>query len=774
MPRKSRFPLHRKSIQSRLLFGFILVAMCPTLAVSLGSMIFGYLNAQNKSVDRLESMVDRKQAEINFWVNNGLNELVGTLNETNVLERVQVILKLANREADLTYQFYKEGALFRFQRYLADTKILRNISLLDLQGRVVISTTPGMEGSYFGDQSFYQENLQDQIINIVNQPGSENVYQLLAIHPVFDLDGNRIGVLLGKFDPEGLQQILSSINPAIPTSERVYLVNQDQVILDSSNSWQLIVDEPKSVGNGSDGISKALNRDAKTFSIYRDFNNQWVYGVYRWMPKLTMALIIEQDLSSALGDIFINQAINLGIILVGIILASTVSLLTARSIASPLMMLSKKTAQVAAGDLYQTVEIDQDDEVGLLANSFNSMTVQLRDLITGLENRVEDRTSKLKDSNDRLIRRAAQMQAIYQLSREITSILDLKELLPRVVNLVQESVGYYAVTIYLVDPVENKLRWYASSGTGSPSQKMLEIDAASLNGKAALENQAVLVNDVKKESCFLSDEDLPETRAELVIPLQRGSHIIGTLDVHSTNVNAFDEDDMQLIQALGDQIAIAIQNAQLYERSQKLAVIEERNRLARELHDSISQLLYSQVWFADASQKYLHSQKTEIAEQYLGQLQDSAYQALKEMRLMIYELLPPIFQTEGLVGTIKHRLEVVEQRSGMETHTQIEANILLDHNTEKTLYFISQEVLNNILKHSKAKSVQIKLERVNGTIVMEISDDGKGFDKNTVKPGIGLSNIAKYAQDIGGVLNIDTSPGNGTRVRVEIQGDNHD
>ena len=214
------------------------------------------------------------------------------------------------------------------------------------------------------------------------------------------------------------------------------------------------------------------------------------------------------------------------------------------------------------------------------------MTGQLRDLIGTLERRVIERTHALQ-------RRALQLETSGRVSREITSILDIDKLISEVVKLISDAFGYYRVHVFLYDETSQHLVLRSGSdGTGIEHDR-LKVEMTSLNTRALQTREPQLVNDVAQDPYYLADGGMPDTRSELVVPLQLGDRILGTLDVNSTQVNAFTPEDVLVIRSLGDQIAIAIENARLYDRSRELAVMQERNRLARELHDSVTQSLYS-------------------------------------------------------------------------------------------------------------------------------------------------------------------------------------
>jgi signal transduction histidine kinase len=302
----------------------------------------------------------------------------------------------------------------------------------------------------------------------------------------------------------------------------------------------------------------------------------------------------------------------------------------------------------------------------------------------------------------------------------------------------------------------------------SPCNEILPLDGKSLNSEAIRISQALLVNDVSQDERYLADEQLPLTHAELVIPLHVGENAIGTLDVHADRVNAFRGDDLLVIQSLGDQIAIAIENLRLYEANRELAVLEERNRLARELHDSVTQSLYSLSLMAAGLRKLMQSGEMGSLDRRLEIMGESTQQALQEMRLLIHELRPPALEQEGLVGALRQRLDAVENRAGVQARLLVDDFVELPKDVEEGLYRIAQEALNNALKHAEASLVDVHLFTAAQAYVLEVRDNGVGFDVKSVSQGagMGLVNMRERAQSLGADFHINSTVGEGTVVQV--------
>jgi len=248
--------------------------------------------------------------------------------------------------------------------------------------------------------------------------------------------------------------------------------------------------------------------------------------------------------------------------------------------------------------------------------------------------------------------------------------------------------------------------------------------------------------------------------------------VTGILSVQNVDEeNAFDESDVRLLQTFAASMSIALENARLYKHARQLAVLEERQRLGRELHDSVTQSLYGISLYAQAATGKINLDQLEQATQYLEDIQNTAQESLADMRLLIHELKPPILDKEGLVSALQSRLNSVENRTSINSSIQNNLTSRLPSHVEEGLYQIAREALNNIIKHAHAKNVLICIQQGLESISLEISDDGIGFDpKNACHEGcLGLTNMQERAQSQGWTLNIESSPGGGTRVRVEIK-----
>ncbi|MFQ3566962.1 MAG: histidine kinase [Aggregatilineales bacterium] len=261
-------------------------------------------------------------------------------------------------------------------------------------------------------------------------------------------------------------------------------------------------------------------------------------------------------------------------------------------------------------------------------------------------------------------------------------------------------------------------------------------------------------------------------RAGTVIgmPMRANGHVYGVISVICTDGTQASADERALLTSIADQIGIAVENARLYRQSQQLAVAEERRRLARDLHDSVTQSLYSLTLFAEAGQRLLRAGDIERVEKYLDRLSKTAQDALKEMRLLLYELRPWSFEPGKLIETLQHRLDSVERRSGLTAHLITMPLPALPPSIEDSLYRIALEALNNALRHAFASAVIVTLRCDETSISLEVSDNGTGFNPEAARQcgGMGLVNMCERAEALGGSLLIDSVPAAGTTVKVVL------
>jgi signal transduction histidine kinase len=256
----------------------------------------------------------------------------------------------------------------------------------------------------------------------------------------------------------------------------------------------------------------------------------------------------------------------------------------------------------------------------------------------------------------------------------------------------------------------------------------------------------------------------------LAIQLLFRDELIGFLILFHKELDHYSEMDRALAQAFANHAATAIHNSRLLQQMQAAAVVDERSRLARELHDSVTQALYSLMLYNDASVLALEAGRIMTANENLAEVRKIALEAMADLRLLIFDLRPPVLEQEGLVAAIQARMESVEARAGLKTELFIEGEDHLTAPVETELYWIVQESLNNILKHAQAKHVYLSLKFETDHVILIVEDDGVGFSvmEARLSGGLGLSNLEERVKNLGGANDIQSTPGQGTVINIQI------
>ena len=263
----------------------------------------------------------------------------------------------------------------------------------------------------------------------------------------------------------------------------------------------------------------------------------------------------------------------------------------------------------------------------------------------------------------------------------------------------------------------------------------------------------------------------PDMRSFLGVPVVTHGRVIGAVYLtDKQGAPSFSDDDERLIGLLAAHAAIAIENARLYQRSRELSIVEERNRLARELHDSVTQQLFG-VSLAVESAATLLERDPAAAAAEVERVRELARGAIEELRAVVFELRPAALEDEGLASVLRKHVDVLRRVSGRPIALTLGDVPRIPAERAAQVLRIAQEALQNALRHADAEHIEVRLESVGGAMILLVADDGSGFDvtaRAVRGRRLGLTSMEERAVEIGARLEIESAAGEGTRVRLEV------
>ncbi|MEZ4861456.1 MAG: GAF domain-containing protein [Caldilineaceae bacterium] len=689
---------------------------------------------------------------------------------TSLMEYADLLAAEA-RNAELSQgdRVYQQAALARAHNRLAIFD--GGVIMLDSFGEVVAAEPqrPDLMGADWSERPYFP-----QVLRTTRPAFSDTLYDGLASAavvtvavPVFGEQDEIMGMLVGMF-----QLGATSISTFYGDIVRLrfgrhgiaYLVDGAGRVLYHSNADRIGEDfsaEPVVQQlMGRTVLANVTSSDRVGAVRTRDREGREIVAGFAQVPGAAWGLVTETSWLTLLDMGNMYQRFLLGLLVLGVIAPALFVSLGVHRIMQPVIDMTAAAQKVAAGDFAQTIVTNTGDEVEMLAAQFNQMSAQLRASYTLLENRVAERTKVLS--------------TLIDIAEGVNRSLELEETLNHSLAKTLQVLDIEAGGIYLFNSKTATLRLAAHRGYAP--ELVAQMDNLALgegfNGFVAQHCQPIVVDDISKDTRLArSGVSRAGVHALVSVPLRSKDKLVGTLFVTTYAPRKFSEQDINLLTSIGYQVGVAIENALLYGQAQQLAALEERSRLARELHDSVTQALYSQTLLVEGwKQMALNGQLNDITEPLL-ELSQLTKQALKEMRLLVYELRPPDLEKEGLIGALHKRLNAVENRSGLEARL-ITHGIVTDLplELEENLYRIVQEALTNALKHAEAQHVTVQLYAEDGQIAVEVHDDGCGFDPAIASEngGLGLMSMRERTEKLNGLFTIRSAPGEGATVCVQV------
>lgn len=487
-----------------------------------------------------------------------------------------------------------------------------------------------------------------------------------------------------------------------------------------------------------------------------------IIASYAPVPDTTWGLIewerwdVITAQSSAYGRLL------LVLIVVGLVATPLFVAVAVRRITQPLAALTAAARRMAGGDLGQVIALPRDRELAQLAEAFNAMSAELQALYAGLEHKVAERTRELETLNT--------------LANELSRSLDLEDTLVAALHGTMQAVNVTAGAAFRYDAERRAFRLMTQHGLSPEATRRL----------ASLTADDPLFTDERDRGLPVHwhMETLPASEAAqalreegwcdaVVVGLVAKGRALGLILLGSLTPRDLLDEERVLLTAIGQQVSVAVENARLYEQAEESAIAAERNRLARELHDSVTQTLFSASLIAGVL-PMLWDSDPEEARRRGEELRQLTQGALAEMRTLLFELRPAALAEARLSDLLEQLALATAGRGRVTVEKRIQGEPRLAPEVRIAFYRVAQEALNNVVKHAQASQVVISLEmtpdgrgEMPERVTLHIHDDGAGFDTDAGRPGrLGLGIMRERAEAVGAALQVSSVPGQGATVTM--------
>jgi signal transduction histidine kinase len=396
--------------------------------------------------------------------------------------------------------------------------------------------------------------------------------------------------------------------------------------------------------------------------------------------------------------------------------------------------------------------------------------VQLLNVFSEAAGNTLHRFQILEQLEQTVANREEELQLLYDLMVIAGETSEMDQLLQKSLERILSAVDCPIGVMHFIDPATQRVKIAAREQYSEDFDTYLTISGKSdlLWERVYRDQQIVTVHDLPDRSFPEFPNPQRQYYAYLGFPIRIKAKVVGVLSLLSPSSRLLEPAAVQLVNSAAGELGLAVESTHFRKQAEDAMILRERQRLGRNLHDSVSQSLYALVISADVSEKLLRIKDFPGLRKELKDIGQVALQGLKEMRLLLYEFRPASLENIGLVKALEQRLNTVEGRAGIDAALVIEGSVNLTPEMEQEIYRITIEGLNNSLKHSAASRVSVTLRKTAELFELEIQDNGLGFDPSTgqIAGGMGLDSMRERARILGGELSIASRPEEGTIIRL--------
>jgi GAF domain-containing protein/HAMP domain-containing protein len=551
-----------RTISSRLVLTFAFITIIPAATTSVIVALVNFEHDRALQYRTLETIAILQENQIHAFVNSAETAAVNTAFDPAIYMR---IIALTQFEANTSaYQINYDLINGFLSQARAKNTDIEEILLLDTNGICIYSTDPNNRSVNFSKHAFLRQGFV-AFTGIATLDQDSVPAVLIITIPITNADGSIAALLVERQNLSAIRRVMEQV-PGLEATSETYLVKSDFRPLTATRAPVDRVQTEAAINAITTGITSGNG-------TYRNYDNETVLGHYRWVPRIESALIAEIKQSAVLESILgilLSNAIIGGL---GIIVALIAVIITAQKITAPIASLNDASRSFASGDLQARAQIESSDEIGTLSAGFNSMANRLQESILDLEDKIQIRTRDIE-------RQAARLRAAAEVARDATLATTLDDLLNRSSQLILDRFGFYHAGIFLLDAF-NEYAVLRASPTPAGQQMIanhhqLKVGETGLVGYAASTGHPRIALDTGLDAVHFQNPLLPNTRSEMALPLKIGENVIGVLNVQSEQPEAFNQDDIDTLQIMADQLAIAIERTRLLQTTeQNIAELEK-------------------------------------------------------------------------------------------------------------------------------------------------------------------------------------------------------
>jgi signal transduction histidine kinase/HAMP domain-containing protein len=715
----------------------ILLAVLPTVVVILiATQLFG-AQARDQAVNQMTSIAESRAQEIQRWLENGEIRLNVVLANNEQVRDMRAIV-----DNPLPNPSLNNNVRVFLRNQLSVQASFESLYLYDLDGEVRLSTV-GDDPlvSDVSDQPYFENSLTAAHVEPPYFNEATGEIELVVTGPIFRTDDSDdvIGVLAGRLSLEDLADITEAGTGLGDTGE-TYLVNENGLLVTASRFDETAVGDQIA----SEGITSGLRGETGD-DTYINYRGENVIGVYRPIPTLDTVLLAEIEQSEALAAI--NDVQTASIIIAGI--AALIAFLIGRGVTSwilrPIQRLTTVARAVMRGDYSQRAGLNMITEIGQLGRAFDTMTTNLVSTIGERNERIEQIEQLSATLETRVADRTRDLRAAADVSKQITTVLDIDRLLQEVAKLTVRSFDLYRCYVYRANEADQVLTFTAGADADGGIIEMdalLPIDATSAAGQAALTQDSHITNlDAPGHLKYLGEETDDSAKSLMAIPMVLGGNLLGVFEVHALVPDYFSTDSRSVLNTLAEQTAIAMRNAELYaEAEASRQEAEEANRvksqflanMSHELRTPLNAILNFAEFMADGD---------------LGPVNDEQVDALNKVVNSGEHLLALINDvldiTKIEVGMLELFMEEVDINLSVKSVistgkglvrdrpvnliTEIDPDLPVIQGDKRRLHQVFLNLLSNAVKFTPEGDVKFTARQAGEEVHISVSDTGVGI-----------------------------------------------